>query len=223
MLNFAGDSGTRLHPFSMAVAVVSGRTLTYNFEIESMKIIQTPLPGVIVLEPERYGDARGFFLETYRADSFKKAGINLPFVQDNHSRSARGILRGLHYQLIQPQGKLVRVTRGEVFDVAVDIRRGSPTFGQWYGAILDEESMRMMYVPPGFAHGFVVLSDVADFLYKCTDYYHPESEQGILWSDPQIGIQWPITEVQLSDKDKSSPLLSEQPEELLPEYRDGKA
>ena len=188
-----------------------------------MKIIQTPLPGVIVLEPERYGDARGFFLETYRADFFKEAGINLPFVQDNHSRSPRGILRGLHYQLTQPQGKLVRVTRGEVFDVAVDIRKGSSTFGQWCGAILDEESMRMMYVPPGFAHGFVVLSDVADFLYKCTDYYHPQSEQGILWNDPQIGIQWPITEVQLSDKDNNNPLLSAQPEERLPEYKSGEA
>ena len=154
---------------------------------------------------------------------FKEAGINLPFVQDNHSRSPRGILRGLHYQLTQPQGKLVRVTRGEVFDVAVDIRKGSPTFGQWYGAILDEESMRMMYVPPGFAHGFVVLSDVADFLYKCTDYYHPQSEQGILWNDPQIGIQWPITEVQLSDKDKNNPQLSAQAEERLPEYQGGEA
>ena len=189
-----------------------------------MKIIQTPLPGVIVLEPELYGDARGFFLETFRADTLKEeAGIDLAFVQDNHSRSCRGILRGLHYQLIQPQGKLVRVTRGEVFDVAVDIRRGSPTFGQWYGAILDEESMRMMYVPPGFAHGFLVLSDVADFLYKCTDYYHPESEQGILWNDPQIGIRWPLTEIQLSDKDRVNPLLSTQPEDLLPEYKHGEA
>ena len=186
-----------------------------------MKIIQTPLPGVILLEPKRYGDARGFFLETYRTDILKEAGISLPFIQDNHSRSSRGILRGLHYQLVQPQGKLVRVTRGEVFDVAVDIRRGSPTFGQWYGAILDEESMRMMYVPPGFAHGFVVLSDVADFLYKCTDYYHPESEQGILWNDPEIGIQWPITEVRLSDRDKASPQLKAQPDELLPEYPGG--
>ena len=185
-----------------------------------MNIIQTPLPGVILLEPKLFGDARGFFLETYRADTLKEVGISLPFVQDNHSRSPRGILRGLHYQLTQPQGKLVRVMRGEVYDVAVDIRRGSPTFGQWYGAILDEESMRMMYVPPGFAHGFVVLSDVADFLYKCTDYYHPRSEQGILWNDPQIGIQWPITDVQLSDRDKSNPLLREQPEELLSECQE---
>lgn len=183
-----------------------------------MKIVQTQLPGVMILEPRLHGDARGFFLETYRADTFEKAGISLPFVQDNHSRSSRGILRGLHYQLIQPQGKLVRVTFGEVFDVAVDIRRGSPTFGQWCGAILDDKSMRMMYVPPGFAHGFVVLSDVADFLYKCTDYYHPQSEQGILWNDPEIDIQWPLTEVQLSDKDKAHPLLSAQVEEKLPEY-----
>ena len=188
-----------------------------------MKIIQTPLPGVVVIEPKRFGDARGFFLETYRTDTMTQAGIDRPFVQDNHSRSTKGVLRGLHYQLTQPQGKLVRVARGAVYDVAVDVRHGSPTFGQWYGTILDEESMRMMYVPPGFAHGFVVLTDIADFIYKCTDYYHPESEQGILWNDPEIGIQWPITDVQLSDKDRANPQLSAQAVERLPKYRDSAA
>lgn len=183
-----------------------------------MKIIHTPLPGVILLEPTRYGDSRGFFLETYREDVLKEAGINRPFVQDNHSRSKRGILRGLHYQLVQPQGKLVRVASGKVFDVAVDVRAGSPDFGQWYGTILDDDSMRMMYVPPGFAHGFVVLSDSADFIYKCTDYYHPQSEQGVLWNDPEIGIEWPISDVQLSEKDKTNPQLNNQPEHRLPQY-----
>ena len=183
-----------------------------------MKVIETPLPGVLVLEPELHGDSRGFFLETYREDTLKEAGISERFVQDNHSRSTRGVLRGLHYQLTQPQGKLVRVARGAVFDVAVDVRCGSPTFGQWYGATLDEESMRMMYIPPGFAHGFVVLTDIADFIYKCTDYYHPQSEQGVLWNDPAIGIKWPITDARLSEKDGNNPILQNQPEELLPRY-----
>lgn len=183
-----------------------------------MKIIKTSLPEVILLEPKRHGDNRGFFLETYREDILKEAGITEIFVQDNHSRSKRGILRGLHYQLVQPQGKLVRVASGKVFDVAVDIRTGSPTFGQWYGTTLDEESMRMMYIPPGFAHGFLVLSDIADFIYKCTDYYHPQSEQGILWNDPAIGIEWPIKDVQLSEKDCNNPVLKDQSEELLPHY-----
>ncbi|TBV79888.1 MAG: dTDP-4-dehydrorhamnose 3,5-epimerase [Desulfobulbaceae bacterium] len=183
-----------------------------------MKLIETPLPGVMVLEPERYGDSRGFFLETYREDTLRSAGISRRFVQDNHSRSVRGVLRGLHYQLTQPQGKLVRVARGAVFDVAVDVRSGSPTFGRWYGATLDEENMRMMYIPPGFAHGFVVLTEIADFIYKCTDYYHPQSEQGILWNDPAIGIKWPVMEIRLSEKDGNNPDLRDQPEELLPRY-----
>ena len=185
-----------------------------------MKIIETPLPGVIVFEPKVFGDKRGFFLETFRDDLLQEAGITQRFVQDNHSRSGRGVLRGLHYQLTQPQGKLVRVGRGEVFDVVVDVRVGSPFFGQWHGTTLDEESMRMMYVPPGFAHGFVVLSDVADFIYKCTDYYHLESEQGIQWNDPGIGIDWPITDVRLSDKDSSNSQLKDQPVEQLPRYAD---
>lgn len=186
-----------------------------------MKVIETSLPGVLVLEPKKFGDTRGFFLEAYREDSLAAAGITERFVQDNHSRSGKGVLRGLHYQLSQPQGKLVRVSRGEVFDVAVDVRQGSPNFGQWYGANLDEESMRMMYVPPGFAHGFLVLSEVADFIYKCTDYYHPQSEQSIAWNDREIGIEWPTMDVILSDKDVSSPALSQQSTELLPQYEKG--
>jgi dTDP-4-dehydrorhamnose 3,5-epimerase len=186
-----------------------------------VKIIETSLPGVVVLEPKKIGDSRGFFLETYREDFLVDAGISQRFIQDNHSRSGKGVLRGLHYQLTQPQGKLVRVARGEVFDVAVDVRMGSPNFGQWFGAKLNEESMRMMYLPPGFAHGFVVLSDVADFIYKCTDYYHPQSEQGIAWNDPDIDIEWPIKDVILSEKDLSNPTLSRQSPELLPHYEEG--
>ena len=187
-----------------------------------MKIIETDLPGVVVIEPKVFGDKRGFFLETFRQDILQQSGINETFVQDNHSRSSQGVLRGLHYQLTQTQGKLVRVTSGSVYDVAVDVRNGSPTFGKWFGTELDEESMRMMYVPPGFAHGFVVLSETADFLYKCTDYYHPESEQGIAWDDPEIGIEWPIenlsSEIALSEKDKNSVLLKDQPSDKLPAY-----
>jgi dTDP-4-dehydrorhamnose 3,5-epimerase len=189
-----------------------------------MKIIETHLPGVVVIEPKVFGDKRGFFLETYRQDVLQQAGINVTFVQDNHSRSTQGVLRGLHYQLTQTQGKLVRVTSGSVFDVAVDVRNGSPTFGQWYGTQLDEESMRMMYVPPGYAHGFVVLSQSADFLYKCTDYYHPESEQGIAWDDPDIGIDWSISNlssnISLSEKDKDNVLLKNQTHDKLPAYSD---
>ena len=187
-----------------------------------MKIITTNLPGVIVFEPKKFGDKRGFFLETFRADVLQDAGINTQFVQDNHSRSSKGVLRGLHYQMTQTQGKLVRVATGAVFDVAVDVRHGSPTFGQWYGAQLDEDNMRMMYVPPGYAHGFVVLSDTTDFIYKCTNYYHPESEQGIAWDDPDIGIKWPITEVALSDKDKNNSRLKDQTSDKLPDFQNFK-
>lgn len=188
-----------------------------------MKIINTHLPGVVVIEPKLFGDKRGFFLETYREDVLQEAGITASFVQDNHSRSTQGVLRGLHYQMTQTQGKLVRVATGSVFDVAVDVRFGSSTFGQWYGTILDEEIMRMMYVPPGYAHGFVVLSDYADFIYKCTDYYHPESEQGIAWNDPDIGIDWNISSISsaisLSDKDKTNVLLKNQVPEKLPNFQ----
>jgi dTDP-4-dehydrorhamnose 3,5-epimerase len=183
-----------------------------------MKVVNTPLPGVVVLEPDLYGDNRGFFLETYREDTLREFGISDRFVQDNQSRSTRGVLRGLHYQLVKPQGKLVRVARGAVFDVAVDVRRGSPAYGQWFGATLDDENMRMMYIPAGIAHGFLVLTDTADFIYKCTDFYDPHSEQGILWNDPAIGIKWPITDVQLSEKDSNNPVLQKQPEDLLPRY-----
>jgi dTDP-4-dehydrorhamnose 3,5-epimerase len=185
-----------------------------------MKIIETNLPGVVVFEPKKFGDARGFFLETFKDDMLVEAGIQERFVQDNHSRSSKGILRGLHYQLVQPQGKLVRVATGKVFDVAVDVREGSPTFGQSFGTILDDETMRMMYVPPGFAHGFMVLSERADFIYKCTDYYHPESEQSILWNDPDLKIDWPTTEAEvlLSEKDKKAVLLKDQSSTNLPKF-----
>ena len=189
-----------------------------------MNIITTNLPGVIVIEPKVYGDKRGFFLETFREDVLLQAGINAHFVQDNHSRSSQGVLRGLHYQMTQTQGKLVRVAAGSVFDVVVDVRSGSPTFGQWYGTELNEDNIKMIYVPPGFAHGFVVLSETADFIYKCTDYYHPESEQGIAWDDPDLNIDWSIAEIaekiSLSDKDKQNVKLKDQPAEKLPAYKD---
>lgn len=184
-----------------------------------MKIESAPsLPEVLIIEPKVFGDERGFFLETFHVKHLAEAGLNVEFVQDNQSRSGRGVLRGLHYQLVQPQGKLVRVSRGEVFDVAVDVRVGSPTFGQWFGCILDDKTHRQLYVPPGFAHGFCVLSDVADFVYKCTDYYHPQSEQGIAWDDPALGIEWPLSDVQLSEKDRQHPVLAEQLRERLPVY-----
>ena len=189
-----------------------------------MNIITTNLPGVIVIEPKVYSDKRGFFLETFREDVLLQAGINAHFVQDNHTRSSQGVLRGLHYQMTQTQGKLVRVAAGSVFDVVVDVRSSSPTFGQWYGTELNEDNIKMIYVPPGFAHGFVVLSETADFIYKCTDYYHPESEQGIAWDDPDLNIDWSIAEIaekiSLSDKDKQNVKLKDQPAEKLPAYKD---
>lgn len=168
-----------------------------------MRVIRSSLPDVLLLEPRVFGDERGFFMESYNARVFADAiGRQVNFVQDNHSRSARGVLRGLHYQIRQAQGRLTRVTRGRVFDVAVDLRRSSPTFGRWAGAELSEENRLQMWVPPGFAHGFVVLSETADFLYKTTDYYAPEHERCLLWNDPAIGIDWPIAEAPLlSDKD----------------------
>ena len=189
-----------------------------------MNIITTNLPGVIVIEPKVYVDKRGFFLETFREDVLLQAGINAHFVQDNHTRSSQGVLRGLHYQMTQTQGKLVRVAAGSVFDVVVDVRSGSPTFGQWFGTELNEDNIKMIYVPPGFAHGFVVLSETTDFIYKCTDYYHPESEQGIAWDDPDLNIDWSIAEIaekiSLSDKDKQNVKLKDQPAEKLPAYKD---
>jgi len=171
-----------------------------------MNIISTSIPEVLILEPKVFGDHRGFFLESWNRKTFADLGLDLDFVQDNHSRSTRGILRGLHYQIVHPQGKLVRVTQGEVFDVAVDLRKGSPTFGQWAGVHLSAENHRMLWVPPGFAHGFLVLSETADFLYKCTDYYAPEHDRCIRWNDPDIGIDWPLGEIEspvLSAKDSN--------------------
>ncbi len=157
-----------------------------------MKFLPTALRDVVLIEPRVHGDERGFFLETWHRERFAQAGIDYEFVQDNHSRSVRGTLRGLHFQRAHVQGKLVRVTSGEVFDVAVDVRRSSPDFGRWAGMRLSAANRRSLWVPPGFAHGFLVLSDVADFVYKCTDYYDPESERAIRWNDPAIGIDWPL-------------------------------
>ncbi|MBK5074417.1 dTDP-4-dehydrorhamnose 3,5-epimerase [Budviciaceae bacterium CWB-B4] len=168
-----------------------------------MKVKNTKITGVKIIQPKVFGDNRGFFLETYEKYRYQEIlDINLDFVQDNYSRSQKGVLRGLHFQRINPQGKLVRVVRGEVFDVAVDIRPESPTFGQWEGVILSEDNKTQFWIPPGLAHGFVVLSDIADFEYKCTDYYNPASEGCLIWNDPDIGIEWPIDNPLLSDKDK---------------------
>jgi dTDP-4-dehydrorhamnose 3,5-epimerase len=157
-----------------------------------MKFIETPLQDVYLIEPTVFGDQRGFFMETWNIETFREAGFDLNFVQDNHSRSVRGILRGLHFQTEQTQGKLVRVISGEVFDVAVDLRTHSPTLGQWFGVSLSAENQKMLWVPPGFAHGFYVTSESADFVYKCTDLYHPASEQTLAWDDPTVGVQWPV-------------------------------
>jgi dTDP-4-dehydrorhamnose 3,5-epimerase len=168
-----------------------------------MKVIGTKIPDVLLLEPRAFGDQRGFFLESWNAREFQSAiKSDTTFVQDNHSRSVRGVLRGLHYQIRQPQGKLIRVVRGRVFDVAVDLRKSKPTFGRWVGHELSEENHRQLWIPAGFAHGFLVLSDFADVLYKATDYYAPEHERCIIWNDPQIGIDWPLdSEPLLSAKD----------------------
>ena len=174
-------------------------------------VTKTNIPDVLILEPKVFGDSRGFFLESFNQQDFNQVtGLNVNFVQDNHSRSAQGVLRGLHYQLQQPQGKLVRVVRGAVFDVTVDIRQSSPTFGQWAGVELTEDNQKQVWVPAGFAHGFVVLSDTADFLYKTTDYYAPQYERSIAWNDPAIGITWPLDlQPQLSTKDQTAKLLVE--------------
>ena len=176
-----------------------------------MQVIPTAIPDVLVIEPKVFGDARGFFFESYNENTFAQAtGLKVDFVQDNHSRSAKGVLRGLHYQLKQAQGKLVRVVRGSVYDVAVDLRKSSPTFGRWVGAELSEGNHRQMWVPAGFAHGFLVTSESADFLYKTTDYYAPEHERCIAWNDPAIGIEWPVGGLpQLSGKDQQGKLLAQ--------------
>lgn len=174
-----------------------------------MNVIQTVLPGVVIIEPKVFGDARGFFVETYQDKRYKEAGISLDFVQDNHSRSSYGVLRGLHFQKTRPQGKLVRVTTGRVWDVAADINPQSPTFKQWVGVELTGENQRQFYVPPGYAHGFVVLSDTADFLYKVTDYYDPQDEGSVLWNCPELAIDWHISDPKLSAKDATAPTLSQ--------------
>ena len=175
-----------------------------------MNVIETSLPGVLVLEPKVFGDARGFFMESWNRQTFAALGLDLDFVQDNHSRSAQGVLRGLHYQLNQPQGKLVRVVSGAVFDVAVDLRKSSPHFGKWVGYELSAENKRMLWIPPGFGHGFLVLSETADFLYKTTAYYASQGDRGVRWDDPAIGIQWPLEGTpQLSAKDQGQPLLKD--------------
>ncbi|UCC57284.1 MAG: dTDP-4-dehydrorhamnose 3,5-epimerase [Gammaproteobacteria bacterium] len=183
-----------------------------------MKVFPTDHPEVLLIEPDVFPDERGFFMETFNAETFRQHGLPVSFVQDNHSRSARGVLRGLHYQLNQPQGKLVRAATGEIFDVAVDIRKGSPNFGKWAGAVLSEENNHQLYIPPGFAHGFCVLSEQADFLYKCTDLYSPGDEYGIAWNDPDIGIDWPEMDCVLSDKDLRNPRLRDS-EAHLPDYK----
>ncbi|WP_411705568.1 dTDP-4-dehydrorhamnose 3,5-epimerase [Edaphovirga cremea] len=175
-----------------------------------MQITDTKIEGAKIIQPKVFGDARGFFLETFEKKRYQEMlDIDLDFVQDNHSRSSRGVLRGLHFQKINPQGKLVRVVRGEVFDVAVDIRPDSPTYGAWQGVILSEENKTQFWLPPGLAHGFVVLSDVADFEYKCTDYYDPANEGCLLWNDPALGIEWPLENPLLSEKDKIGKLFKE--------------
>jgi dTDP-4-dehydrorhamnose 3,5-epimerase len=185
-----------------------------------MKFLTTALPGVLVIEPDVFRDPRGFFFETFHAKKYEEGGIPGTFVQDNHSRSERRTLRGLHAQRGHPQGKLVRVLQGEVFDVAVDIRRGSPTFLRWVGVILSAENFRQCYIPPGFAHGFEVTSECAEFEYKCTDFYDPTDELRISWNDPAIGIVWPLGDPVLSDKDRAAPPTAELMEQL-PRYEEG--
>ena len=174
-----------------------------------MNVRETGLPGVLVVEPRVFGDDRGFFLETFSTRSLRETGIPQSFVQDNHSRSSKGVLRGLHYQLADPQGKLVHVARGRIFDVAVDIRVGSPTFGRWFGIELNDENLFSLWIPPGFAHGFCTVSDVADVIYKCTSLYDSSDDRGVAWNDPRIGIEWPVDEPVVSAKDAKHEGLSE--------------
>lgn len=174
-----------------------------------MKLIETVLPGVLIIEPKAFGDARDFFLESFQIERYAEAGIRLPFARDNHSRSQRGALRDLHFQRTHPQGELVSVSRGAVYDVAVDINPGSPTCGRFVDVELNDENHRQLWVPPGYAHGFCVLSEVADFQYKCTDYHHPEDEGGLLWNDPQVNIPWPLEHPLLSTKDQLNPTLTQ--------------
>jgi len=185
-----------------------------------MKVLNTSLPGVLIIEPDVFKDNRGFFMETYHQRRYIEAGIDGMFVQDNLSHSVHGILRGLHYQLRHPQAKLVQVIEGAIFDVTVDIRQGSPSFGQWTGVHISEENRRQTFIPEGFAHGFCVLSETADVMYKCTDLYVSDDEGGILWSDPGLAIDWPIADPLLSEKDSRYPCLSDIRSERLPAYED---
>jgi dTDP-4-dehydrorhamnose 3,5-epimerase len=186
-----------------------------------MRVIETELPGVLVVEPKVFGDARGWFTETYSVERYRAAGIALPFVQDNLSRSSRGILRGLHLQNPHAQGKLVWVPDGSVFDVALDVRVGSPTFGRWFGTELSSDNHRQLWIPPGFAHGFMVTSESCLFAYKCTDLYVPEAEIGVAWDDPAVGIRWPLADAMLSPKDRSNLPLAEIDPAKLPRYELG--
>lgn len=172
-----------------------------------MNVIDTELPGVKIVEPRVFGDSRGFFLETYNAQRYQEAGINMPFVQDNHSKSSKGVLRGMHYQVTKPQDKLVWCIDGAIWDVAVDTRPGSETFGRWVGVELNTENKRQLLVPKGFAHGFCVLSDEAEVIYKCSTFYAPEDEAGFIWNDPKVGIAWPVENPKLSSRDTALPLL----------------
>tara|TARA_B100000959_G_C14897257_1_gene589304 strand:+ start:148 stop:753 length:606 start_codon:yes stop_codon:yes gene_type:complete len=185
----------------------------------TLKLINTSIPDVLLIEPKVYDDSRGFFLETFHQKKYTDVGINKTFVQDNYSHSKQRILRGLHYQLLHPQGKLIFVLRGEIFDVAVDIRRGSSTFGKWFGANLSAKNKRQIYVPDGFAHGFCVLSESAEVMYKCTDFYDAEDEHGIFWSDETLAIDWPVKTPVLSEKDSKFQRFTEIPEKDLPIYR----
>lgn len=178
----------------------------------NFNFIETKIEGVYIIEPKVFGDNRGYFMETYNKEHFAEAGLNMTFVQDNESKSTKGVLRGLHFQKKHSQGKLVRATKGKVFDVAVDLRKGSPTYGEWEGVVLSEENNSQFYIPEGFAHGFLVLSEVAVFNYKCTDFYAPEYDGGVMWNDPDINIKWPLEGIEniiLSEKDKKHPNLKE--------------
>jgi dTDP-4-dehydrorhamnose 3,5-epimerase len=183
-----------------------------------MKIIDTKLPGVLIIEPDIFGDSRGFFMETYHKERYGAAGMDAEFVQDNTSFSTKGTLRGLHFQYPHSQAKLVQVFMGEVFDVAVDIRRDSPTFGQWFGTTLSSDNKQQLFIPEGFAHGFCVLSETALFTYKCTEFYSPADERGVLWSDPDIGIEWPVNKPLLSDKDEKYPCFKDFNSGYLPPF-----
>jgi dTDP-4-dehydrorhamnose 3,5-epimerase len=208
------DEREPLHPSSFIL-----HPLAREAVFLTMQRIETSLPGVCIIEPKVFADSRGFFFESYHQRKFADLGITVQFIQDNHSRSGRGTLRGLHYQLNYPQSKLCRVVQGEVLDVAVDIRRGSPHFGQWVGVVLSADNKRQIFIPAGFAHGFIVLSETAEFLYKCDEFYHPEDEGGVAWDDPQIGIRWGVTDPILSDKDRKNLRLAEVPPDRLPAYR----